>query len=145
MKNTDMEKQLTLQLTSRFQDGSDGITQKLQARYRLLGREAKLAYKQQLDPESSTLTPEVIIAELDPSGTPVKVIIKRPGSRFCLTFIQGERCTAAYETPAGVMDLYLLTQEIDGCFCPDEVRLHLKYELRLGDDSLGTTELFLMG
>ena len=43
------------------------------------------------------------------------------------------------------MELNLLTQEMDGSFTEDGVKLHLKYELQLGADSLGITELSIRG
>ena len=45
-----MEKLLKIQMSSRFQGGSDTLKKQLDARYRLLYGEARLAYKQQIDP-----------------------------------------------------------------------------------------------
>lgn len=140
-----MEKLLKIQMNSRFQGGSDTLKKRLDARYRLIYGEARLAYKQQIDPESPALTPEVLIVLIDEAGRPYRVTMKRPGNRFKLTFIKGESCTAQYETPAGMLELNLLTQEMDGCFDENGVRLHLKYELQLGADSLGITELDIRG
>lgn len=140
-----MEKLLQIQMNSRFQGGSDTLKKRLDARYRLIYGEARLAYKQQIDPESPTLTPEVLLVLIDEAGKPYRVTMKRPGSNFKLTFIKGETCTAQYDTPAGLMELNLLTQEMDGSFTEDGVKLHLKYELQLGADSLGITELSIRG
>lgn len=140
-----MEKILKIQMNSRFQGGSDTLKKKIEARYRLIYGEARLAYKQQIDPESPVLTPEVLIVLIDEAGKPYRVTMKRPGSRFKLTFIKGEACTAQYDTPAGLMELHLLTQEMDGSFTEDGAYLHLKYELQLGADSLGITELSIRG
>ena len=137
-----MEKLLKIQMSSRFQGGSDTLKKQLNARYRLLYGEARLAYKQQIDPESPALTPEVLIVLID---EPYRVTMKRPGSNFKLTFIKGESCTAQYDTPAGLLELNLLTQEMDGSFTEYGVKLHLKYELQLGADSLGITELRIRG
>ena len=51
-----MEKLLQIQMNSRFQGGSDTLKKRLDARYRLIYGEARLAYKQQIDPESPALT-----------------------------------------------------------------------------------------
>ena len=56
-----MEKLLQIQMNSRFQGGSDTLKKRLDARYRLIYGEARLAYKQQIDPESPALTPEVLL------------------------------------------------------------------------------------
>ena len=140
-----MEKRLMIQMNSSFQGGSDVLKKQLEARYRLIYGEARLAYKQQIDPESPTLTPEVLIVLIDEAGWPYRVTMKRPGSRFQLTFDKEESCTALYDTPAGAMELNLLTREMDGLFDEDGVRLHLKYEMQLGSDSLGVTELDIRG
>lgn len=140
-----MEKLLKIQMNSRFQGGSDTLKKRLDARYRLIYGEARLAYKQQIDPESPILTPEVLIVLIDQEGKPYRVTMKRPGSNFKLTFIKGETCMAQYDTPAGLMELNLLTQELDGSFTEDGVKLNLKYELQLGADSLGVTELSIRG
>ena len=104
-----MEKLLQIQMNSRFQGGSDTLKKRLDARYRLIYGEARLAYKQQLDPASAAFTPEVLIVLIDKEGKPYRVTMKRPGSNFKLTFIKGETCTAQYDTPAGLMELNLLT------------------------------------
>ena len=140
-----MEKLLKIQMSSRFQDGSDTLEKQLEARYRLIYGEARLAYKQQLDPESSRQTPEVLIVLIDEAGTPYRVTMKRPGTEFMMVFEKGEPCTAEYDTPAGKMALNLLTQKLDGRFDENGVYLHLKYELQLGADSLGITELTIRG
>lgn len=140
-----MEKLLKLQMNSRFQGGSDTLKKRLDARYRLICGEARLAYKQQIDPESPALTPEALIVLIDETGKPYRVTMKRPGSQFKLIFIRGESCTAQYDTPAGMLELNLLTQEMDGLLDESGVYLHLKYELQLGSDSLGITELDIRG
>ena len=104
-----MEKLLQIQMNSRFQGGSDTLKKRLDARYRLIYGEARLAYKQQIDPESPALTPEVLLVLIDEAGKPYRVTMKRPGSNFKLTFIKGETCTAQYDTPAGLMELSMLT------------------------------------
>ena len=136
-----METLLKIQMSSRVQTGADTLEKQLEARYRLIYGEARLAYKQKLDPESEVYTPEVLIVLIDEAGKPYRVTMKRPGSDFKLLFDRDEACEALYDTPAGVLKLSLLTQEMDGHFGEDGVWLHLKYELQLGSDSLGATEL----
>ena len=70
-----MEKLLQIQMNSRFQGGSDTLKKCLDARYRLIYGEARLAYKQQLDPASETFTPEVLIVLIDKEGKPYRLRI----------------------------------------------------------------------
>lgn len=139
-----MEKEVTIQMTSRFQ-GGEKISRRLQARYSLRGQEARLAYKQQLDPEWSEQIPEILLVHLQADGSPDQVTMKRPGSRFQLHFAAGESCQALYDTPAGTMEVELLTQQMTGMFTPGHIELHLQYEMRLGGESQGVTELRVKG
>lgn len=136
-----MEKIQTIEIISHFHGSGEKLRRRVEARYSLRETEARLAYKQQLDPDSPRLTPEVLTVSLDEGGRPQRVVMKRPGSRFQLTFSLGEACASLYDTPAGLMEVSLLTQKLDGCFTPDRIELRLQYELRLGGDSQGVTEL----
>lgn len=137
-----MEKEITIKMISHFQN-EDEITRSLHARYRLAAQEAKLIYKQQLDPQQSKLTPEILTITLRPGGCVQRVEMKRPGTRFHLMFAAGETCKALYDTPAGTIETELHTQQLDGRCTEDEVKLHLQYELRLGGDLLGVTQLII--
>ena len=88
-----MEKQIKIQMNSRFQGGSDTLKKQLDARYRLLYGEARLAYKQQIDPESPALTPEVLIVLIDEAGKPYRVTMK-------LLELAGEQCKFMHCLPA---------------------------------------------
>lgn len=140
-----MDTRIRLEMISRLQNGSDEIRSSMTARYHRLGHEVRLAYKQILDPESGGQTPEILSIRLDDAGIPVQAVMKRPGSGLSLTFAPGAPCKALYDTPAGRMELCLLTQELDGAFEPDRVYLHLKYEMQLAQERLGVTEIILRG
>lgn len=127
-------------MISHFQN-EDEIERFLHARYRLSAQEAKLIYKQQLDPQQSRFTPEILTITLTPEGQAQRVEMKRPGTRFHLSFAAGEICKAVYDTPAGMIEAELHTQQLDGIFTADKVYLQLQYELNFGGDSLGTTQL----
>ena len=136
-----MEKEIKIQMISRFQNEAAPLQRELKARYRLAEREAKLIYKQQLDPQQEQYTPEILTVVITPGGRAQRVQMKRPGTRLQLSFQQGIACTAIYDTPAGAREAELHTQQLDGCFLAGEIDLRLQYELKLGSESMGVTIL----
>lgn len=138
-----MEKEIKIDMISHFQGETLPLRRQLTARYRLAEREAKLIYKQQLDPEEKQYTPEILKVAITAEGAPQKVQMKRPGTRFQLNFEPDSICTAIYDTPAGAIEAELHTQQMDGRFSDGEVYLHLQYELRLGSESMGVTTLII--
>ena len=115
----------------------------LSARYRLQNGEAILYYAQKLDPQEEKRVPEVMRIRLDENGHPQEVTLKRPGSGLTLVFAAGEQHEVLYPTPAGSFKASLLTQEMDGLFTSNKIKLQLVYELQLGDVSEGQVKLYL--
>ncbi|HCA34019.1 MAG TPA: hypothetical protein DEP00_02755 [Lachnospiraceae bacterium] len=120
---------ITLHMTSRI--GDDTIERALKGRYHLKDGQAKLMYRQTLEEGKEAVT-EIITVDLDRDGSPVKAVIRRPGSGFELVLVQEQKSSMDYQTPAGAMTVTASAMAVEGAFEEERLRLALAYQLDLG-------------
>ncbi len=136
------EKEIQCQMTSHWADGQT-LRRGVAVRYQRMGSQVKLMYKQKLDPDSQKEQPEILTVDIDGEHAPCRASLKRPGSRFHLQFAPAETCRSLYETPAGLLEVELVTLHMEGCLAPETLWLRLRYELWLAGERQGEMELML--
>lgn len=157
-----MERLFLLHMVSRLPD-MEPVVRQMEARYRLMMRDsltqeegdswlrsksfyaARLMYRQALDDEGREMVPEILTARLDPEGSVRQITMKRPSGGFRLEFERGRVYQTEYPTPAGELDVTIRTLELNGRFSEEKFWARIRYEIYLGEDRQGETELELFG
>lgn len=130
-------------LVSRF-EGQESLKKQLTGKYTWKEPEARIMYAQTLV-EGEKPVPEVVSVRLDEKGRPQRAEIHRPGSDFRLTFEKGENAVTWLSTPAGDLKVEIAVRTLQGLFTEHHFELTIRYEMLLGGESHGMTQVEYLG
>jgi uncharacterized beta-barrel protein YwiB (DUF1934 family) len=105
--------------------------------YKQRGQRGRLTYA--LESDSGINEAEILDLEWNKEGRLVRLL--RHGSGIRMEFIEGQKTNGYLTTPAGICEVRMETQKLEGFSQPGGVHLHLRYHLSVAGESQGIAEL----
>ena len=73
----------------------------------------RLSYEQVLDIDSGEKMPEIMTFRIGEEGRITRISMKRPKTAVLMEFEEGKTCFVSYPTPAGILDVQILTRKVE--------------------------------